>query len=132
MKSAAIERLADSQCLLAGGRYASAISLALYALEISLKVRLCERLDLDALPKPFEIHELDELLLLCGLKNRLDDPIFSGVKTNWGILVTGVARHVNDLRYLPGSSVTKAQAEDLLFVLNDPVEGILTWLQNQP
>ncbi len=61
------DRLAEAGDLFDGARYGSAIALALYALEIYLKVRICMRLDLDALPKAFQIHDLDGLIMLSGL-----------------------------------------------------------------
>jgi hypothetical protein len=51
---------------------------------------------------------------------------------NWDSIVTGQARHVNDLRYLPGLSTTREQAELLLAQLSDPTDGVLSWLQRQP
>jgi hypothetical protein len=132
LRAATAERLADADCLLKGGRFASAIALGLYALEIALKARICERLDLDGLPKPFEIHELDELLVLTGLEKRMADPSAVQVKANWDDVITWQPQHVNELRYLPGHTITQQQAERLLFQLQDPATGILSWLQNQP
>jgi hypothetical protein len=66
------DRLAEAQSLHAAGHHAGAIAAALYALEIRLKVLICKRLDLDALPTGFEIHDLDSLLLLTGLSQRIE------------------------------------------------------------
>ena len=132
LDAAAGERLLDAEALFAGGRYASSVALGLYALEIALKAKTCRRLDLGGLPRPFEIHELDELLVLCGLSRRLDDPQFLKVKANWDSIVIGQAPHVNDLRYLPGQHVTRVEAEDFLRQLRDPPDGVLPWLSTQP
>jgi hypothetical protein len=66
------DRLADAQALFDAGRHAWAIATALYALEIRLKVLICKRLDVPDLPKAFETHDLDSLLLLAGLSKRIE------------------------------------------------------------
>jgi hypothetical protein len=126
--AAAAERLADADALLEKGRFASTIVLGLYALEITLKAKICHRLNLTHLPRPFEIHELDELLNLSGLSKRLDEPAAIRVKANWNLIVTGPALHVNDLRYLPGAHVTQAQGDLFLQQLRNLPDGILPWL----
>jgi hypothetical protein len=128
---AATQRLLDASILLANSRAASAIVMGLYALEISLKAKICSRLDLTHLPKPFEIHELDELLILTGLSRRLDEPPAIRVKSNWAAIVTGQAQHVNDLRYLPCAHISSAQAQLFLQQLQDPPDGVLVWVANQ-
>jgi hypothetical protein len=132
LTAAATERLLDAEAMLAGNRFASAIAMGLYALEISLKAKVCSRLDLSHLPKPFEIHELDELLILTGLSRKLDDPAAIRVKSHWDAIVTGQAQHVNDLRYLPSTHVTQAQAQSILQQLTAPPDGVLVWLASQP
>ncbi len=106
--------------------------MALYALEISLKAKICNRLDLTHLPKPFQIHELDELLILTGLSRKLEDPAAIRVKQHWDAIVTGQAQHVNDLRYLPSTHVSRGQAEAILQQLTGPTDGVLLWLASQP
>jgi hypothetical protein len=125
---AATERLADAESLLQEGRFASTIVLGLYALEITLKAKICQCLDLTHLPRPFEIHELDELLILTGLSKRLDEPAAIRVKANWSSIVTGPAVHVNDLRYMPGAHITQTQGELFLQQLRDHPDGVLPWL----
>jgi hypothetical protein len=131
LTAAAVERLLDATVLLANNRSATAIVMGLYALEISLKAKICSRLDLTHLPKPFEIHELDELLILTGLSRRLDEPRAIRVKSNWDAIVTGQAQHVNDLRYLPSTHISSAQAQLFLQQLQDPPDGVLVWVAHQ-
>jgi hypothetical protein len=126
--AAATERLADAEALLQKGRFASTIALGLYSLEITLKAKICHRLDLTHLPRPFEIHELDELLILTGLSKRLDEPSAIRVKANWNAIVTGPALHVNDLRYLPGAHITQTEGDLFLEQLRDQPDGVLPWL----
>src|SRR5262249_61398409 len=96
------DRLADAQALLATGRHAWAIATALYALEIRLKVLICRKLDLQQLPRAFEIHDLDGLFLLVGLSGRLQRRRARGVKANWDSM-TDLGGAINDLRYRPAS-----------------------------
>jgi hypothetical protein len=61
LQAAAADRLQDAELLHANGRFASAIAMGVYSLEIHLKARICVKLNLAALPRPFEIHDLEGL-----------------------------------------------------------------------
>jgi hypothetical protein len=98
LQAAATERLVDAEALLANGRFPSAIAMGIYSLEIHLKVRICQRLSLQAMPKAFEIHELDALLVLTGLQAALDSSSRT-VQSNWEE-IKNQALQINDLRYL--------------------------------
>lgn len=126
------DRLADARALIAAGRSASAIAAGIYALEIRLKVLICRRLDLANLPRAFEFHDLDALLILTGLKQRLDRKAPKGVKLNWSNL-TQFARggKLSELRYSPESNWPLPQANTLLNWLDDPRSGVLSWLSRQ-
>ncbi|HWE38696.1 MAG TPA: hypothetical protein VG406_19265, partial [Isosphaeraceae bacterium] len=65
------ERLDDANALFSAGRYASAIAMAFYALEIQLKVVICRRMELKTLPKAFEIHDPEALMILTGLSGKI-------------------------------------------------------------
>jgi len=107
------DRLEDANHLRSAGRYLSAIAMGLYALEILLKVRICRRLDLKSLPKPFEIHELDGLLIVSGLSRKLVLKPARQVRANWTKLKQ-TAKELNDLRYQPNTSKTQFEAEEFL------------------
>jgi hypothetical protein len=130
LRLAAQDRLADADALYAAARYASAIGMGIYALEIYLKTRICDRLRVNALPIPFQIHELDGLLLLSGLSSA-KDAANPRVRYNWDS-VADLAVKVNDLRYLPGQNWTQQQVQDFLQQLRDPPDGVLPWLSGQP
>ena len=134
MDVAARDRLIDAEQLLSAGRNASAIALGLYALEISLKVRICRQLDLNALPRPFEIHDLGGLLVLSGLSRPLnDDPRNSNVLANWNG-IESFSRILNALRYGEESDPRWSRQEAELFFseLRDAPYGVLTWVSNHP
>jgi hypothetical protein len=131
LDQASLDRLEDSRVLIAAGRPASAIASGLYALEIRLKVLICHRLNLPRLPRAFEIHDLEALLLLSGLRAKLDDPSSVDVKLNWGEVVSASGR-LNELRYSPDRVWTTSQAVTFLGWLEDPDNGVIPWLLNQP
>lgn len=125
------DRLDDAAALEASGRYAAAIAARLYALEIYLKFRICQRLDLKHPPRIFEIHQLDALILYTGLSRRLKDlPGESGLAQNWAKILT-LSKSLNDLRYQPAAQWSREQAEDFSRWLLDESTGVLTWLRNQ-
>ena len=124
------DRLAEAQSLHAAGHHAGAISDGLYALEIRLKVLICKKLDVTHLPKPFEIHDLDSLLLLAGLSQRIVRRGALKVKQNWDE-IQKTAEALTSLRYRPARNWTAAQAADLLRRLTDPSEGVFSWLSKQ-
>jgi hypothetical protein len=128
LEEAAAERLLDADILLAGGRHASALAMGLYALEMTLKVAICRRLDLHALPVEFQIHDFEGLLTLTGLSRRIQEPESSKVKNHWDfILKRYKSSHVNELRYAP-SVYTTRQVRDFLHRLKDPSNGVLKWI----
>jgi len=108
LEEAAADRLRDADVLSEGGRHDSAIAMGLYALEISLKTAICRRLDLDALPTEFQIHDFEGLLVLSGLSTRLRSPEAAAVKANWDFLTGNYqSAHVNELRYSRGQFSTE-------------------------
>lgn len=126
---AARDRLEDAEQLLKSARYASAIMMGLYALEIRLKERICSRLDLDKLPRAFEIHDLAGLLVLSGLSKRINEPPYSHILGNWNELLVW-SKRLNDLRYGPETHPDWPLARAALFFsqLRDSPNGVLPWL----
>jgi hypothetical protein len=130
LQSAAGDRLQDAELLYVNGRFASAIAMGVYALEIHLKARICMRLNLKALPRPFEIHDLEGLLVMCGLHEARNSAP-PAVQRNW-IDIIDQSTLINDFRYLPAGNWDKAMAESILQQLRDPPDGVLPWLSAQP
>ncbi len=126
------DRLADANSLLNSGRHAAAIAAGLYALEILLKTRICTILNLEQLPRVFEIHDLQGLATCAGLRQTIDDPEFKQTATglNW-LSVWDVSKKLEALRYSPDSRWTQESAETFLVRLNDENEGLIRWIQRQ-
>jgi HEPN domain-containing protein len=112
LKKIAGARLKDSEVLLKFGRYDGAIYLCGYAIEISLKQRICRTLGWKGYPstkgefqsfQSFKTHSLDVLLSLSGIEEK--------IKTNylaeWSILATWDP----EARYKPIGSASKQDAE---------------------
>ena len=125
------DRLNDSNVLLSASRPGSAIAMAVYALEIYLKTRICRRLDLTQLPIAFEVHQLDGLLVLSGLSKRLKANPKAKVNQNWEQLLTASSQ-ITDYRYMPDATWTSIEAGAMLVCLTDPNDGVIPWLDKLP
>lgn len=128
--TAARERLLDAEVLLQAGRFASAIAFGLYALEIELKVVICRRLDLSALPIIIQTHDLSGLTLHSGLVTkiqRVKRP--RDLSKNWNELLK--LPSTDELRYDLDPSWDERKAERVLRLLRDAPNGVLPWLRRQ-
>ena len=121
----AAARLEDAKALLAAGRFDGATYLCGYAVEISLKARICRVLNWLEFPstggefqayRSFQTHELDVLLRLSGQEAR--------IKQNHFVLWNAVAVWKVESRYNaigtaqePDATAMIQAAEQLLTVL---------------
>ncbi len=124
------DRIADSQVLLNANRNAAAIASGVYAIEILLKVRICKILKLQQLPSAFEIHDLEGLATLAGLRSEIGEQAFrvSPIGQNWSAVIED-SRKLNDFRYLPGATWSNQEASLFFQRLQDPQDGVLPWIQ---
>jgi hypothetical protein len=130
LEASAAERLQDAEMLLAAGRFPSAIAMGVYSLEIHLKVLICKKLNLTGLPRAFEIHELESLLVLSGLQAARDSASPS-IQFNWEEIVDQ-SLQINELRYLSPANWNQREAEAFFQQLRDSPDGVLPWLLAQP
>lgn len=121
------DRMADAKALLASNRPAAAIACGLHAREIRLKVLVYKNHDLNYLPTPVQIHDPQELFVLAGLSQRIDQPHLKNVKYSWDQVVLR-AGSLNDLRYKPDANIKLPDANHFLEWLDDPNDGVLPWL----
>lgn len=91
LRKIARARLKDSEALFQHGRYDSAVYICGYAIELSLKARICRTLKWAGFPsirREFEslsslkTHDLNILLRLSGLQNK----ILTGFAAEWRIV----------------------------------------------
>ncbi|MHB8792555.1 MAG: HEPN domain-containing protein [Thermoleophilia bacterium] len=111
MKKIARARLGDAQVLLDYKRYEGAIYVCGYAVELALKVRICKTLKWTSFPtsrnefsnyRSFKTHNLDVLLHLCGIENRIKTELLA----EW----SAVAQWDPEARYKPIGSANKSDA----------------------
>ncbi len=125
-------RLQEADALFAAGLYDGAKYLSGYVVEMALKARICRLLDLDEYPEKGElkrvyaVHDLDQLLLLAGLRRSVDPsnkPLFD----NWST----AALWKPERRYDAAGSATRQDAEDILNAIRDSTNGVLTWIKTR-
>lgn len=90
LRSIAEERLRDAQILFDNQRYDSAAYICGYAVELALKARICDTLQVREYPEnehAFKTHNLDFLLLLSGRsfikKNTAHATVWSSAVGGW-------------------------------------------------
>jgi hypothetical protein len=80
LETIAQARLLDAKALIGAGRYDGAIYIGGYAIELSLKARICKTLKWAGFPssskefgdyRSFRVHDLDVLLHLSGIENEI-------------------------------------------------------------
>jgi hypothetical protein len=128
--SAAAERLIDARVLHDHGRFVAAIMMCVYCLEIALKVQICKRLDLEALPRAFQFHDVQGLLVSGGLSRAIEQApnILNRLDK-----IQGEYGDLSRLRYGHDPKYDQSKSEELLDWLTDPDPslGVLAWLSGQ-
>jgi hypothetical protein len=109
-----------------------ALALRLYSLEIRIKTIICKRLNLDLLPGHCKTHNLSELMIFTGLLAELNDPTKIVLRRNWDLLVKFSKDRLNSIRYLPASHLGAPELGGLLGAMDDPRDGVWTWLSGHP
>jgi hypothetical protein len=108
-------RLKDADILCANRRYAGAVYLCGYAVELALKARICQTLKWAGFPetrqemqdyRSFVVHDLDVLLHLSGVERQ--------IKTNYLSAWSIVATWDPELRYQPIRQTTRQDALNML------------------
>ena len=108
-------RLKDAEVLAKHKRYDGAIYLCGYSIEIALKARICKTLKWAGFPetrsefnnlKSFKTHNLDVLLNLSGVENKIKTLYMP----DWSI----IALWDPSVRYKPIGSTNKSDAQDMI------------------
>ena len=104
--------------------YAAALYLAGYAVEALLKCAICQALNLDELPVLFHIHDLDVLLFFSGRYKEIQTDTavwisFRNIQMSWN----------EKRRYTDPLAVSAAECDNLNLWLNDPMSGVVPWLE---
>ena len=120
------DRLADAEALLAADRPASAIAMAIYALEICLKVRICKRLDLPHSRRRSRSTTSMACSCSTGLIERLERSRAIDIasrRTGTGSVT--IRSQVERLRYLPDRDWSQRRADEFLDWLDEPARRSL-------
>ncbi len=108
-------RLKDAEVLHSSRRYEGAVYLCGYAVELSLKARICKTLRWSGYPstnnefrdyRSFKTHDLDVLLHLSGIEQRIKTELFA----EW----SAVAQWSPESRYKPIGNATGSDASLML------------------
>jgi hypothetical protein len=126
------ERETEAAAISAAGHPMMSIALRLYSLEIRLKAMICKKLGLNYLPRHCKTHDLNELILFTGLSPELEDPANAAIRKSWNFLTRFSKDRLNNLRYLPASTLTVSNLGELLVALDGPTQGVWTWLSRHP
>jgi len=129
LKELAKLRLKEAETLFEAGLYDGAVYLSGYVIEFALKARICKLLDTSEYPysgklkSAYAVHDLDQLLLLSGLKEKINlAPV--ELYANWSITIPWSP----EMRYKPKGSVSKDEAEQILNAIRDKPNGVLRWI----
>ena len=115
LHSLAEERLKDARALLDKERYDGAVYIGGYAVELVLKARICDTLNVDEYPVKlpgFKIHDLDTLLLLSGREKT----IRNDHETVWSLATDKWGPH---LRYRTINTISSKQAQDMIQAISN-------------
>jgi hypothetical protein len=109
------ERLSDAECLHADKKFAGAVYLSGYVIELALKARICRTLKWSSFPQTksefqdlqcFKVHNLNALLRLSGI----DERIRSRFAKHWRV----VSEWSPELRYRPAGSTTDIDSSGMI------------------
>jgi len=115
IKTIATARLRDAEILASSSRPEGAIYLCGYAVELGLKARVCKTLKWSAFPSStkefqgyssFKTHNLDILLHLTGLEDKIKTELFA----DWSV----VAGWDPESRYNPIGNVSASDAQQMI------------------
>lgn len=127
-------RLKEVKILYENQLYDGASYLAGYVIELSLKARICKILDSDYIDsgnisRSFKTHNLYDLITLGGLSKKFSNELISNQKfqVNWSIIQSWNEA----FRYLPIGTKNKSEIEDLINAIEDPADGVFTWIKKR-
>ena len=149
IKQLADARLEDAKILLVNSRYEGAFYLAGYAIELTLKAKICTHLDIDDLfsdnptthsksslgkfRESVMTHDLFILLNLCGLGQKFEKEKLSNVyfNQNCSLLFQSPTATIwsEKVRYKQGY-ITQKNVVKITNFLTEPIKGLLQWIES--
>lgn len=150
IKQLAQTRLEEAEILCQNGKFDGAYYLAGYSIELTLKARLCEKLEIDNLfdysdkqdedvnviRKNFKTHDISQLLIFCGLFKKLqrDKAHNSSLMKTCGDFIAPSNKNnkwSEQVRYSfsIGGQFKEIFVTDFIALLKNP-QGLLEWIKN--
>ncbi len=143
IKDLAQRRLYEAHKLLDVGCPDGAYYLGGYALELALKAIICKNFGIDDLfaettspgtpiavdreaKKTLKVHALQRLIVFSGLKTQIENEL--GINPTFDFYWSNVVEWNEAARYTQGKSLSDVNI--FLNSIDDPTNGILTWLKN--
>jgi len=135
LKKLAKTRLLEAKALFDKGLYDGACYLAGYVIELALKARVCRILDMTDYPESgdmsrlFKTHKYDDLVKLSGLERKFEEAkkLNSVLFTNWSLVTV----RSEEFRYRPVGTNSKKRAQEIINALENPKDGIFTWIKKR-
>lgn len=136
LKELAETRLLEAKALYDKGLYDGACYLAGYVIELALKARICKILDMRDYPefgeisKLFKTHKYGVLIKLSGLEREFKKAreTNEALDINW-LLVT--AEWSEEIRYRPVGTSSAEITQQIINALEDPKDGVFTWIEKR-
>ncbi|MFT4660563.1 MAG: HEPN domain-containing protein [Flavobacteriales bacterium] len=128
-------RLKEVKTLYGKGLYDGASYLSGYIIELALKARICKILDSDyidsgrPISRSFKTHNLDDLMILSGLSKKFHTELENNeaLKINWSLI-----KSWNEtFRYVPVGTKNKVEVQDLINAIENPTDGVFTWIKKR-
>ena len=123
-------RVREAKMLLERGFYSGAYYLLGYAVECALKACIAKQIKRYDFPDKKLIndsytHDLEKLLSLSGLKDRLQQDMTKNpvLELNWTIIKDWSEQTRYDI------GISQKKAEDMYYAVNDKYNGVLIWLK---
>ncbi len=129
LRQALADREAEAAALRVAGHPTAALAQKVYALEIVVKILICEYLDLDHLPVACKTHDLSVLIVFTGRHRAIRSREDIDLVDNWLKLESFSKQRLNELRYQPASKIDEAEVALLIAAIDDPDHGVLAWLR---
>lgn|GEM_PF-168503 len=139
IRDLANRRLEEAKVLIDNSFFEGAIYLAGYSVELSLKAKICDLIDIPDLfnfgnngiksdhTKSYRSHDLERLVLFSGLRNKLQSAKSEDIEIfkNWSV----VCEWSEDKRYCKCGLNSKNEADRLVQAITDVSKGIKTWIE---
>jgi len=128
-------RLREAKKLFESRLYDGAFYFCGYSIELAFKARICKLMDIESylengeISRSFKIHDLNHLLLLSGLKKKLEYEISinQDFAANWSL----VTNWNEGYRYRPIGATSKMVTQEFIDAVENPQNGVFTWLKTK-